>query len=255
VTDNIKQARTTVTHQSKSVCIMQPYFFPHVGYFQLANAVEEFWILDCVQYIRKGWMNRNKLLVSGSKLWFTLPVCKGSRSDLIWQKKLDDAVGATLNKLSRTMQNSYTRAPNLSSALRLLTGTRDFVNQNTGNLNFANIAEYALRETFKTLGLKTPLYRTTSLSLPKNLTGQARIIAACQRIGANRFINPIGGTSLYDSAAFKQCGIDLVFLKAGFSPYDQGCGNDFSPGLSILDLIAHQKGSEAKPHLEKYELY
>ena len=62
---------------------MQPYFFPYIGYFQLINAVDKFIILDDVNYIKKGWINRNRILLNGKDYLFTIPCEKISQNKLI----------------------------------------------------------------------------------------------------------------------------------------------------------------------------
>lgn len=239
--------------EDKTVCIVQPYFFPYVGYFQLASVVDEFWILDCVQFVRRGWMNRNFLLVNGRKTRFSLPVRQRSRSERICDKMLDDGAVEMLERLSRTVRLSYARAPGRDTVIELLESLRSFIVARR-EVRFIEAAEFALRETFETLGIATPIYRTTALTLSPELRGQDRIIAGCQRIGATRYINPVGGIGLYETARFAECGIELRFIKPGFTPYRQGGAAEFVPGLSILDVIAGTFGSDPVDVLSHYEL-
>src|SRR6056297_3083822 len=91
----------------RRVAIMQPYLFPYMGYFQLVAAVDEFWLLDTVQFIRRGWMNRNHLMVNARKTLFTVPVTSGSRDQPILEKTYDreEALKA-LEKLAGTIRGA-----------------------------------------------------------------------------------------------------------------------------------------------------
>ena len=60
------------------LAIMQPYFFPYIGYFQLIKSVDEFVIYDNIQYTKKGWINRNRILVNGTDYLISLPLKKDS---------------------------------------------------------------------------------------------------------------------------------------------------------------------------------
>ena len=66
-----------------TVAIMQPYLFPYIGYWQLIHAVDTFVIFDDVNYIKKGYINRNNILVNGQKQTFTLELMSASQNKLI----------------------------------------------------------------------------------------------------------------------------------------------------------------------------
>ena len=74
----------------KSVAIMQPYFLPYLGYFQLIHASDLFVCFDDVNYIKKGWINRNQILVNGKPHLFTIPLLGASQNKKINQIELDD---------------------------------------------------------------------------------------------------------------------------------------------------------------------
>ena len=72
------------------IALMQPYFFPYIGYFHLVDAVDTFYIYDNVQYINRGWINRNRILVNGHPTYITLPIEKTSRYALISDRKISN---------------------------------------------------------------------------------------------------------------------------------------------------------------------
>jgi WbqC-like protein family len=220
----------------KTICIMQPYAFPYVPYFQLAAAVDEFWIFDDVQYIRRGWMNRNYILVQGEKRRFTLPVTAGSRSDLIRDKALSADFPKSVKAFSELVRQAYLEAPHVADV-------RAIVDELLGRnqRSFLDFAMETLSLCFRHLDIGVPLRVTSDLKLGTEL-------------GADRYVNPIGGTSLYDPDAFVARGIDLQFLRGRCLPYSQLGRTRFEPGLSILDLIANVDYPSRKLHMQCYSL-
>ncbi len=233
----------------KTICVIQPYIFPYLPYYQLAYAVDEFWIFDDVQYIRRGWMNRNYIINNGHRQLFTLPVCKGSRSDLIREKQLPETFAKSLDDLILSIRNSYAKAPNLEVVLDLL---RALSSRNWES--FLEFSSYSLELTFKRLGINTRMQRTSQLDIPESLHGAQRIIEVCHRAGAQHYVNPIGGLALYDEDSFSEAGLRLSFLKGELPEYQHGAKSAFEPGLSILDFLAWVNPADYDGFLKNYEL-
>ncbi len=217
-----------------TICAMQPYLFPYLPYFQLADAVDAFWVLDDVQFIRRGWMNRNRILLDGAPHLISFPVSHGQQSDLIRDKTLPETFQRDLARLTDTILRAYRHAPHRDRLGALLTPLpqRPWA-------GFLDLAMETLQRSFASLGLQTPLRLASSLSLPTGLRGQDRILAICTAAGARHYVNPIGGQMLYDADAFAARGLRLSFLDGQLDPYPQTGAAAFQPGLSILDLIAH----------------
>lgn len=215
---------------------MQPYLFPYLGYFQLARAVDQFWLLDTVSFIQGGWMNRNALRAGDGRGLFTLPMAAGPHDAPIRDRAYHPKAGQALAKLHRRVAESYARTPHRDRALALVEEVAAAFDR-TGP-DFTGLTAFALARTFAALGIATPIRRISELDLPAGLAGQDRIVAACQAIGARDYLNMEGGRALYDARTFARAGISLSFLTPDLPPYDQS-GADFLPGLSILDAIAH----------------
>lgn len=235
---------------TSTVAIMQPYLFPYLGYFQLAAAVDEFWLLDTVQFIRRGWMNRNNLWFNDCKTLFTIPVVAGSRDQTVLEKSYhtDEAPKASL-KLAKTMRQAYAKAANVETAAQLVEDFAQHLERSSVAADFTSATEFALQRCFDVIGLTTPIKRISSLELDQNLGGQDRIIAACQSIGAQNYVNMIGGRDLYDAGRFAAVGLRLHFIEPTLPPYDQG-HDGFEPGLSILDVIAHVPPKDIRKMLD-----
>ena len=58
----------------RTLGIMQPYFLPYIGYWQLLSAVDQFVVYDNIKYTKKGWINRNRFLRDGTDAVFTIPL-------------------------------------------------------------------------------------------------------------------------------------------------------------------------------------
>ena len=99
--------------------VMQPYFLPYLGYFQLLAAVDIFVILDDVNYINRGWINRNRILLNGQPCWVTLPISKASQNRRINEISLDTNKRFTSKTLDR-IRHAYTRAPHFSEVMPLI---------------------------------------------------------------------------------------------------------------------------------------
>lgn len=223
----------------RRVAIMQPYLFPYLGYFQLAAAVDGFWLLDTVQFIQQGWMNRNNLLVNGQRTLFTIPVNKRPRLvDTIDSKVYGPTAVQECTRLVKTLRQSYAKAPHVDTAIAVVQDFAQHLARTSQPADFTTATETALQSCLDAIGLATPIRRVSSLGLDDTRTGQDRIIAACRAIGAREYLNMIGGRDLYEAETFAAAGLALGFLQPVLPEYDQGL-SAFESGLSILDVLAH----------------
>ena len=232
-----------------TICAMQPYVFPYLPYFQLAHAVDAFWILDDVQYIRRGWMNRNRILLNGAPHQITFPVASGQRDEAVADKRLPDDFDRALARVGTTLHHAYGTARGGAQVLAMseMLCARPWT-------RFLDFAMQCLHLVFDRLSLRTPLHFASTLSLPDDLRGQDRILEICARTKARAYVNPVGGRALYDPAAFAARGVALRFLDGHCPPYPQIGTTAFQPGLSILDLIAHLDPVDYAPQLAAFSL-
>ncbi|QPM91679.1 hypothetical protein PSAL_029340 [Pseudooceanicola algae] len=216
---------------------MQPYLFPYLGYFQLLHCVDAFWLLDTVSFIKDGWMNRNDLLQDGRRMRFTLPVMAAPQGTPIHGRRYHPKAKQALQRLDRSLRYGYARAPFRARAQGLVAALARHIEQADDAPDFTETTAFALQRSCDALGVQTPIHRVSDLALSPDLRGQDRVIAICRAAGATDYVNMIGGRALYDAADFRAAGIGLRFLQAVCPPHDQG-GQEFVPGLSILDLLA-----------------
>jgi len=213
------------------VAIMQPYLFPYIGYFQLINSVDAFVIYDNIQFSKKGWINRNRILVNGADAYITLPLKKDSDYLDVVERQLSDDWPLERKKLLNRITESYRKAPQFAAVYPLI---EQIVMHEEKNLFRYILNSLQLLNSYLEIG--TPLVISSSVEIDHSLKAEKKVIALCQALKADTYINPIGGVELYDKAGFKAEGIELQFLKANAVPYPQ-LKNEFVPFLSIIDVM------------------
>lgn len=209
---------------------MQPYFFPYIGYWQLIHAVDRFVIYDDVNYIKGGWINRNRILINGQAAFITAPLDQASSFKRICDTSLQHAPHWR-NKLVRMVENTYRKAPFFAEVFptveKIIRHDRD---------NLADYLAYQLQTLSTLMGIDTEFVVSSRSYGNSDLSGQERVIDICRREGATTYINAQGGESLYDHASFKRNGVELKFLIPSALEYRQ-FGAMFVPWLSIIDVL------------------
>jgi hypothetical protein len=229
------------------VGVMQPYLFPYIGYWQLINAVDKYVIYDDVNFINRGWINRNNILMNGESKLINLKLSQASQNKLINEIEVFDD-SENKEKLLKTIETFYRKAPYFSKVYPMI---EDIVDQKDKNL--ARYIEYSLRQICKYLSIETELIISSSLNKDNTLRGQDKILNICKMLGADEYINAIGGQELYDYESFKNQGIELKFLKSRLTEYKQ-FKNEFVPNLSIIDVMMFNEVSNIKEMLLNYDL-
>jgi hypothetical protein len=213
------------------VAIMQPYIFPYLGYFQLLGAVDTFVVYDNIQYTKKGWINRNRILANGQATLFTLPLASGSDYLDIRDRQL--APDYSPEKLLARFTGAYRRAPCFQQTLPLLEEVL-----RPPDRNLFGYLHHALLRTSAHLGLGTEIRVSSTVPIDHDLKGQDKVLALCEALGAGTYINPIGGVDLYSRSEFADRGVELRFLEMVPFEYPQ-IGPTFVPSLSIVDVLMH----------------
>lgn len=221
------------------LAIMQPYFFPYAGYFNLIAQVDKFVFYDDVNFIKNGWINRNRLFLSGDVRYFTIPLSGASPNLKINQVYLQPRA-IWQRKLLESIRQSYSKAPNFRPTIDLLNEV-----VSTEAITIAEMASFSIRKCVERLGLTTDFVLSSGGYGNDSLTSVERVIDICERESASSYINLPGGRSLYDEDAFAQRGIMLKFSSASLSQYKQ-FEREFCPGLSILDMMMFNSFDECK---------
>lgn len=230
------------------LAVMQPYLFPYIGYFQLIAAVDKFVLLDDVTFIKKGWINRNRILINGEPSLFTVPLKKSSQNKLIKDIQIT-SVTKWRYKLLKTIEYNYKKAPFFDNVFSMLKGLLNSNVQTISELNFLSIQQVC-----SCLKIPTVLIPNTAGYENSHLNGHQRILDICKQEDADSYINPVGGMELYESSHFENEQIELSFLKPIAEPYSQ-FNRPFVPFLSILDVMMFcGPGVIKKQLLSKFEL-
>lgn len=211
------------------LAIMQPYFLPYIGYFQLINSVDEFVIYDNIKYTKKGWINRNRLLLNEQDVLFSLPLKKGSDSLHVVQRELSSNFDR--EKLINQFKEAYRRAPYFSQTYNLLHSI--IINDNN---NLFQYILYSVRAICAHLDIKTKIHISSEINIDHALQSQDKVLAFCHALDADTYINTIGGIDLYNKEKFQSQGIDLKFIQTKNFSYPQ-FKTKFIPFLSIIDIL------------------
>jgi hypothetical protein len=228
------------------LAIMQPYFMPYIGYWQLLGAVDAFVLYDNIQYTKKGWINRNRFLLNGQDSLFTIPVKKDSEyRDVVQRAVADDFNGV---KLLNQFEASYRKAPFFKTVFPLVSSIIK-----SEHRNLFEYIHHSIRLTADFLGIATPLVISSSIAIDHSLRGEDRVIAFCKAMGASTYVNAIGGQELYSKSTFDAQGITLKFIKTRAISYPQ-YGNSFVPNLSIIDVMMFNSAESNRAMLGQYDL-
>jgi len=228
------------------LAVMQPYFLPYIGYWQLINAVDTFVIYDNVQYTKKGWINRNRFLLNGKDKMFTVNLRKDSDYLNVDQRFLSHDYKK--DKLIAMFHNAYYKACNYNEVIKLII---EIINCKEEDLfkyiynSVIKICEY--------LSINTKIIISSSVNIDHSLKAQSKVIALCKQLNVQTYINAIGGVELYNKDDFLKNNIKLQFLKTKPIEYKQ-YNNEFIPNLSILDVMMFNSPDKIKIMLQKFEI-
>jgi hypothetical protein len=191
------------------LAIMQPYFFPYIGYFQLIAAVDLFIVYDNIKYTKKGWISRNRMLLNGKDVTFSLSLKRDSDH---------------LDICERSLAADFDRDKLLEQIIR------------HEDANLFRFLHYSIAKTCEHLGITTEIRISSDIAIDHGLKGQDRVLAVCKTVGARIYVNAIGGTELYSKDKFRENGLELRFIKSSPFEYTQ-FGESFVPWLSIVDVM------------------
>lgn len=217
-----------------SIAIMQPYYLPYIGYFQLMAEVDTFVVLDDVQYIRRGWINKNRVLLKGEIKHFSIPLQKAPRSTLIKHIRLAEEVTHTQRKFIEMLRHAYAQSPGWEQLLQLM---EPLSHARAGEALLPLLLD-SLDQLCDRLQIRPQLHLASNIDLPP-MSGVERILALCKALGADTYINLPGGQKLYQASAFQAEGIKLRLLEPCLPQYAQSDTQTFVPALSILDALAN----------------
>jgi hypothetical protein len=229
-----------------NLAIMQPYFFPYQGYFQLMAAADRFVVYDDVAFIKNGWINRNRILSSSGVEYVTVPLVGAGSSRSIEATRCAPP-RLWRDKILRKLEQAYARASEREVGIELVRR----VLQVAGRESIRDLAVASICEVRAFAGISTDILESSSGYGNRAYSGSARVLDICRREAATTYINLPGGRSLYDSSQFESNGVNLRFLCPSLDAYPQSRGDRFVAGLSILDLIMNVSRDEVNRRLRR----
>lgn len=230
------------------IAIMQPYIFPYIGYFQLINCADQFVIYDDVQYMKGGWINRNRILMNNRELLFTFSVNSGSLHDKISSRQFARAFPHERNKFMKQLHAAYSKAPHFLETMSLIESIFSY-DENRVSLFITN----QLKLLCAHIGIETTIVLSSDIPKDDSLKAEERVIDICRRLGGSLYINSIGGRELYSRASFERKGLQLQFIQSKLPSYPQ-FGSEFIPALSIIDVLMFNSRDEVRTMLGEYIL-
>jgi hypothetical protein len=225
----------------KAVAIMQPYFLPYMGYFQLIAAVDLFIVYDNIKYTKKGWINRNRLLQNDTDVMFSLPLKKDSDSLNVCEREL--AADFNRKKLLNQFKNAYGHAPYFAQTLPLIEQIVTYK-----QINLFQFIHHAIVKVCEHLGITTKIEISSSINIDHALKNQDKVLALCEAVNASVYVNAIGGIDLYSKKTFHDKGLVLKYIQSKSFEYPQ-FGKEFVPWLSIVDVMMFNSIDEIKSYI------
>lgn len=227
--------------------IMQPYFFPYVGYWQLIRAVDKYIIYDDVNYIKRGWINRNRILYKGDSRFINIHIKNASQNRLIKDTQIAQNQIDT-EKLLLLIKEAYKKAPYFNQTYNII---QDILYYK--DIYLVGYLKYQIEILCKYFDINTEILLSSEIKKNNTLKGEEKILEICKIQEASTYINAYGGINLYHKENFEKEKIDLKFLKMGNIQYKQ-FENQFISGLSIIDVMMFNSVEEIKEMLLVYEL-
>ena len=192
-------------HNEMKLAVMQPYFIPYTGYFRLFTHTDQFVILDDVQFPRRGWVHRNKLLNRNDQYsWLTLPVKKAPRetkiNEILFSEIANELFSAQLSKFKIFQDDKYIDNPIIEIMFQF-------------ELPLVDYLELLLKEICYQLNIEFNSIRSSRLGINKSIKGSNRIIEIVKALGARTYLNSPGGKEIYNTDRFEKENIKLEFLS------------------------------------------
>jgi len=233
------------------LAIMQPYFLPYLGYFSLIKHTDEFILFDTVQFIRHGWIERNRILKpSNGWQYIMVPLKKHSRETIIKDIEINNDQ-QWKEKILAQLQHYKKQAPYFSNVIDIL---NEIFSKEYATIVDLNLA--SLKTVCNYLGINTPIQVFSLMNIdiePANAPDEWAL-NICKALGnVDEYWNPPGGQSFFDKKKYESAGINLKFHSAILTDYDQK-RNVFEPGLSIIDVMMFNSVDEINKMLDNYEL-
>lgn len=233
----------------KTLAVMQPYVFPYIGYFNLLKSCDIFVLYDDVNFIKQGWINRNRVLSSNNYVMFSVPLANQSSNLAINEVEVANFERFKW-KFLRTIEQCYSKAIYFETGFEYVT---EVLNREFSTI--AELASYSIEIAKERFDLQCEILNSSkSFAETKGMERSQRLISMAKMMDCTRYVNSVNGSFLYDNYEFLKKGVKLKLINPKFLPYRHCNASKFYPGLSIIDLMMNLSVEEIAVHLNSYEL-
>ncbi|MGO9022561.1 MAG: WbqC family protein [Syntrophobacteraceae bacterium] len=248
---NSQVSQENLIRPGATLGIMQPYFLPYVGYFSLIMAADEWIVFDPVQFIRHGWIERNRILKPNEGWqYISVPLVKLPRETLIKDTRIR-VEEPWRQKIFRQLEHYRKHAPYYSEVYAFLEKSFEYETNSITRLN-----THLINCTCRYIGIPFSAHIYSNMNLIHDeITNPGEwALNIAKAVNAKGYVNPPGGVELFDKEKFRSAGINLKFLKNNLSSYNQK-RPVFEPRLSIIDVMMFCAPEEARALVRDYELF
>lgn len=229
--------------------IMQPYFFPHLGYFDLINYSDRWIVFDTVKYIRHGWVNRNRIHhPTEGWQYLVVPLEKHSNNAAICDIKINKGINWK-SKIAGQLQHYKKRAPYFKDVSALVS---DCIENSEESLSRLNVSILEKVSGYLGIEFKFDYFSEMDLKLGVIDGPGDWALNISLAVGATTYVNPPGGEALFDRSLFQERGIGLEIREIPPLNYTS-TGYEFIPRLSIIDLLMWNSPTEIKHYLDLHK--
>lgn len=232
--------------------IMQPYFFPYLGYFALIKYIDKWIVFDTVQYIERGWINRNRIInpTKPEDMYINIPLANHHRDILIKDVLISNNENYKEKILSQLWTSYKKRANYFTNVYKLV---EDVLSLNTRSITELNV--YALKKVndYLNIPFDYEIFSEMNLAIDKVHDSGEWALNISKALNASEYVNPPGGIELFDKEKFYQNDIALKFLRINLKPYNQKKAK-FIEGLSIIDVMMFNDILTVREMLDDYEI-
>ncbi len=230
------------------LAIMQPYFLPYLGYFNLLFHSDIFVLYNDINYIERGWINRNKIIKKDGFNLFTIPLRKASATKLISDIYISDEQ-KWRSKLLKTIEITYVKAPYFNSTYNLV---EKIVLKKIYKLD--EFIKNSITEILNFIELEKGIIFSSDFDYDRNTNKENKLVSITRNLQANTLVFPPGSRDLYSETFFIKKDINTEVIIPNLSKYKQFKKNEFTPGLSIVDVLMFNDIEEVKKLFNDYKI-
>ncbi len=236
------------------IAIMQPYFFPYLGYFSLIKNTDQFILFDPVQFIRHGWIERNRTL-KPDKGWqyIAVPLCKSSQATHIKDTNINQEENWQAKILAQ-LTHYKKKAPFYKQTIDVINSALDCKSEGIAQLNYhilKTVCQYI------DIPFNCQIFSEMNLEIEAPQIPDEWALNICKKLdNIDEYWNPEGGATFFDKSKYDEANIKLVFVKPLLNFYSQRRGpENFENGLSIIDVMMFNSPEQIRKMLDEYELF